>query len=534
MLIPPFATRQSLRMWRVTSSSRHHRSVVLHAPPTWKTFWFSSKTSSNDSPPLSAVDITAQFEENLDSLESTRLHSATGCRQGSISFLAHLVERGDLNLFPEYQRSYVWKPQRASRLIVTILCKRFMPPLVLHETEPGRFDVVDGKQRLTSLLGWYMNREGALLPGNAEVRKRIQEELPRLQRLDKLDESYESLNGLTFDDLSSERKRAYEGYIMNYMVIPKEASKKDVFGVYEDINSGGQHLSLQQLRRSVYPGPYMRMIDKVRDECEDFQEIFHPKPLRGPEKDYRRCDRDSDGELILRAFSFRRKGHLFKPPLKFFLNNELAVSVDYDKMETREKAQVDRRVAEYNQEFQQVMRIAREVFGRNAFWKKRTPRTTKALSLTLWDAKYAAIAELLDKYKEIQFIKAKDRILADYKQNIKAGLFATDDEKTTRTKFVERKEELKRIIKQGIDEAAPALDNKRTFPSEWKLELFEDQQGLCGICNQTMDQDRLDDDGYAHIDHIFPHSLGGATERDNAQLTHRTCNLSKGTKIQDK
>jgi len=84
-----------------------------------------------------------------------------------------------------------------------------MPPLVLHEVETGRYDVVDGKKRLTSLLAWYMNREGAVLPKAASVREKMEVELPKLKVLSKLEDAYAQLNRLAFDDLDKDRKRAY-------------------------------------------------------------------------------------------------------------------------------------------------------------------------------------------------------------------------------------------------------------------------------------------------------------------------------------
>ena len=150
------------------------------------------------------------YEDTLIEMESERLYGL-GCKQSDLSDFCNKLERGTLNLFPEYQRSFVWEPSKSSRLLVTVLCNRFLPPLVLHETSKGIFDVVDGKQRLTTLLGFYMNRKDARLPtGDIVLRDKMLQLLPGLRRLSKLDESYESLNGLSFDDLSLERQRAFE------------------------------------------------------------------------------------------------------------------------------------------------------------------------------------------------------------------------------------------------------------------------------------------------------------------------------------
>jgi len=270
----------------------------------------------------------------------------------------------------------------------------------------------------------------------------------------------------------------------------------------------------------------MKMIDQLRESCLDFQEIRLARVVRGS-KPYELCKKDSDGELILRALAFCRSGHKFKPSINQFLNQSLEDWNSKDNSSSRGAS----KTIEFKQEFELVMRIAREVFGTRAFWKKTTPQTTGNVSNTMWDAKYSAIAELLDTYKEAEFIRAKDKLVTTYISNLKGGFFASDDELTSRTKFLKRKDELKRIFSQVLEAGTLNRDTKRFFSSKLKWELYSQQGGVCGICNQTMDKERLGEEGYVHIDHIAPHSLGGRTVPENGQLTHRACNLSKGANI---
>lgn len=64
------------------------------------------------------------------------------------------LDGGEINLLPKYQRGFVWKSPEASRLVLTLLGGRFVPSVVVHEKDDGTYDVVDGKQRLTSLLSF--------------------------------------------------------------------------------------------------------------------------------------------------------------------------------------------------------------------------------------------------------------------------------------------------------------------------------------------------------------------------------------------
>lgn len=58
-----------------------------------------------------------------------------------------------------------------------------------------------------------------------------------------------------------------------------------------------------------------------------------------------------------------------------------------------------------------------------------------------------------------------------------------------------------------------------------------EQNGLCNIRNETMDEARIHFGSYAHIDHIHPYSKGGTSTAENAALTHAECNQNKGADL---
>lgn len=76
----------------------------------------------------------------------------TSMKNVDIDQLAAWADRGKLNLRPEYQRGMVWDLKTASHLVVTVLEARIMPPIFLEEDASQKYLVMDGKQRLTSLL----------------------------------------------------------------------------------------------------------------------------------------------------------------------------------------------------------------------------------------------------------------------------------------------------------------------------------------------------------------------------------------------
>jgi hypothetical protein len=63
-----------------------------------------------------------------------------------------------VNLRPEYQRRHRWDKKKQSRLIESLLMNVPVPPVFLYERELNRYEVMDGQQRLVSLLEFYNNK----------------------------------------------------------------------------------------------------------------------------------------------------------------------------------------------------------------------------------------------------------------------------------------------------------------------------------------------------------------------------------------
>jgi Protein of unknown function DUF262 len=64
------------------------------------------------------------------------------------------LKRGNIQLDPRFQRRDAWKRDRKSRFIESLIVGLPIPQIVLAESkrERGRFIVLDGKQRLLSIL----------------------------------------------------------------------------------------------------------------------------------------------------------------------------------------------------------------------------------------------------------------------------------------------------------------------------------------------------------------------------------------------
>ena len=452
------------------------------------------------------------YEQAIAAQESRALYKLP-TENLAIDTLFQRLEKEKLNLLPEYQRGYVWDPRRASRLIVTVLCNRFVPELVLHEKTKGVYDVVDGKQRLTSILSWY-----AASKSTTEKARAVFQPFAELSRLE---DEYEAFNGLKFEDLSKERQDSFEGYTLKFSTIPYNTSDEEVYAVYEDINSGSADLTPQQLRRAAFYGPYISQLDLLAKN-DKFQRI---------RKKYVLDPKEGDRELILRAFAIHRGMSRYKPPLKLFLNAELK------RVKEMSPEAQEQELKALQWEFGRVMEAAWEIFEGAAFrkWERQANGqwgwATGAVSTPLWDALYSALASLVAEHKvrPMDFQGRKAEIKAAIQDLFETGALEDLSKPSTAPRLAQRRDLLRSAVQKVLQPRAPAVGG-RAFPREYLREKYDEQRGLCPLCGQTIREDGLYDGTYAQLDHIVPHAKGGPTTKQNCQLVHATCNASKGAR----
>lgn len=81
----------------------------------------------------------------------------------SIGEVITLCNDGDIDIHPEFQRIFRWKAAQKSRLIESILLGIPIPPIFVSQREDGVWDVIDGVQRLSTILeftGNYVDEDG--------------------------------------------------------------------------------------------------------------------------------------------------------------------------------------------------------------------------------------------------------------------------------------------------------------------------------------------------------------------------------------
>ncbi len=210
--------------------------------------------------------------------------------QLSIFELHRRCQRGDIILQPYYQREDVWTRPKKSKLIESILRNIPIPSIYFAETKDGKWEVVDGQQRLTSFFDFIDNIYS----------------LSQLPVLTQFEKKY-------FKDLDS-FQRKIEDYQLHIFIIKKESHPDIRFDIFERINEGATRLNAQELRNSIYRGKRIEFLLRL-SKNPNFIKVTKGKLQE---------KRLKNQEAVLRFLSFYLKGpEEYRGNLNSFLNDTL-------------------------------------------------------------------------------------------------------------------------------------------------------------------------------------------------------------------
>ncbi len=202
-------------------------------------------------------------------------------------------DEDDLNTtlyVPKYQREFVWRPDRQSKYIESVLLGVPLTPFLVSEDEEGRLEIIDGSQRIRTLIAFYENKL-------------------KLRKLEKLTE----INTAKFKDLP----RPLQNYIKNrdFKVIVVDKANIDIRqDIFERINTTSEKLTDAEIRKGSYSGKFYDLVLSLKDNV-DFREICPVPKTKEKRGEYE--------ELILRFFAYKDRYLDFKHDVVIFLNDYL-------------------------------------------------------------------------------------------------------------------------------------------------------------------------------------------------------------------
>lgn len=176
-----------------------------------------------------------------DAISARRRDISTDSYPMSIGELTNLYREDELDVHPEFQRIYRWTAEQKSRLIESILLGIPLPSVFVAQTESGTWDVVDGVQRISTILefqGLLIDDEGNKLPPLQLTATRY---LPQLEGI-MWEGSGEG------DSLTQAQRLDIRRAKVDLKIIKRESSEAAKYDLFQRLNSYGTTLTRQELR----------------------------------------------------------------------------------------------------------------------------------------------------------------------------------------------------------------------------------------------------------------------------------------------
>jgi hypothetical protein len=358
----------------------------------------------------------------------------------TVETIVSQLTRRNIDINPRFQRRDAWDNGKKSRFIESVILGLPIPQIVLAERkgERGRYIVLDGKQRLLSLMQYTGNAEG---PKNGfglsglEVRT---------------DLTRKKFNHLESDPGLEADLNAFNNYTIRAVVIRNWPDTEFLHLVFVRLNTGTVKLSPQELRQALFPGEFSNFVDDWSAESSELQELLgraSPDP------------RMRDLELLVRFLAFHYLINDYPGRMKEFLDTLTnTLNDNWVDMQDDIKAVV--------KEFALACRAIIEIFGAEGAARKEDSRSFNraifdALAFYAFDGKIreAMLAnpqQVRDEYQTTLGVEA-------FSQAVESDTAGTPN---TQTRLEVWGEHLRKAI--GLQFALPELEKGRIrFSGFW-------------------------------------------------------------------
>ena len=312
-------------------------------------------------------DQIGQEEDNNDIPKELRKIN-TQAYDKSVSDIVRMMEDGDINLNPEYQRNYVWDNTRASLLVESIILNVPIPVIYVSQESDDSWTVIDGLQRLYSL-------------------KRFFDRDFKLSGLEILNE----LNKNDVKTLSPKALRILKNGLLRIIVIANDSHPEIKYDVFMRLNRGSVKLTEQELRNCLYRGKLNDTL-KILATNVNYLKLMN---LKAPHI------RMMDCELILRYITLSKKWnkdtdeiHGYKGRMKNLLNEFMYNNQNPD-IKTLSEIIID---------FEATVNKVISIYGDKAFRRLNedgeydTPLNRSLMDILMLTSKYFSF-DLLEKNK---------------------------------------------------------------------------------------------------------------------------------------
>ncbi len=313
----------------------------------------------------------------------------------SFGEIMNIYEDGDLIIAPEYQRAYRWKDNQKTRFIESILLGIPIPPIFVAEDNSGKWELVDGLQRVSTILSFF-----GILKNDIDKKNKF--------KLIETDLTGDFLKGVDVDKLSIKLKNTIKRAVCRVEILRWDSKFDMRYELFNRLNTGASPLTPQEIRNCVFTGDFNNLMQKLAHN-KIFIKLINPTEKQQEEMFLE--------ELVLRfmAFKYEYNSLIIKVSIQDFLS---------DFMKNVTKRNIDMDYYKFEQSFLQTIDLLNNVYDFNIFRARNGLFTPNIYDTVMYitDKYYSSNIKNPDDFKE------KIRILlddAEYKKASGASTYAS-------------------------------------------------------------------------------------------------------------
>lgn len=312
--------------------------------------------------------------------------------------LISLKEKNELVIDPEYQRLFRWTDGQRSRLIESLLLRLPIPPVFMMENDDGRYELIDGLQRISSV---YQFIEPSLI-GETPLTLVDCDIVPEL-------------NSLKYDDLPIVLRMQLKRTVVRAIVINRQSKSFLRYEMFKRLNTGGSELSGQEIRNCS-----VRLLGTDGVQFYDFiSELSRCDPFTQTTGTLSEADAEKRGheELVLRFFAAKDGTEFYHGNVRDWLDSFLEaiilkrVNFDFDSQRLL---------------FLRTFSAVKEKIGPYAFVKHANGSPVGGLAPAYFEAVSVGVSRTIEKFETLDLLRAHATIVGvfqsnEFRQSVGAG-----------------------------------------------------------------------------------------------------------------
>lgn len=322
------------------------------------------------------ADISAQIDRHIGEVRTESLELSFG-------EIVNLYSQNELIIQPDYQRLFRWSDEQRSRLIESILLELPIPQIFVIENGDGVLELIDGLQRISSVIQFIEPSKLELEPLKLIGCKIIKE-----------------LNGNKFEDLPLKLRLRIKRTSIRTILIKRQSRSFLRYEMFMRFNTGGTILSPQEIRNCS-----ARMLG------EDGTRFYSFLQQKAQAESFITCtetmsqaelDKKGDEELVLRFLTVKNARDLFSGSVRDWLDDYM------------EKVLLKEFDFDYNREseiFDNLFGYFARVLDAGSFVRYRGDTPIGALAPAYYEAITMGVLNVFDRIKYVDEDVVKKTII---------------------------------------------------------------------------------------------------------------------------